>query len=86
MKTANMKVLYDMDEKLENLVKRKQKEFACVVTLYHDEETGGYWMSVLTFDCRVWQDIQVSDRDSRDRTSTGIMRWFKEHGNEVKGG
>lgn len=81
-----MKVMFDLDSQLDNLIKAKQKEFSCAITLYKEEETDRFYMSVLTFDCRLWDNIPVSNRDSKDAICVGIMRWFKAHGNEVKGG
>lgn len=81
-----MKVMYDLDAQIEGIIKAKQKQFSCVITLYFEEETGHTYMSVLTFDCRVWDGFLVSDKPNKDAICVGIMRWFKEHGNEVKGG
>ena len=81
-----MKVMYDFDSQLDNLIKAKQKEFSCAITLYHEEETDRVYMSVLTLDCRFWNNFPVSEKPSKDRICVGIMRWFKAYGNEVKGG
>ena len=86
MEGRNMKVLCYLDSQIDNLIKAKQKDFSCAITLYKDEESDHYYMSVLTFDCRVWDNILVSEKANKDRICVGIMRWFKAHGNEVKGG
>lgn len=81
-----MKVLFGLDEQLDRLIKQKQKQFSCCITLYHEEETDRIYMSVLTLDCRVWDGFLVSNKSNKDSICVGIMRWFKAHGNEVKGG
>ena len=81
-----MKVMFGLDSQLDNRIKAKQKQFSCCITLYKDEETDRVYMSVLTLDCRVWDNIPVSEKISQDRICVGIMRWFKDNGNEVKGG
>ena len=87
MKTANMEVLLNcLDSEVEKRIKFWEKECSCFITLYHDRETGSHWMSVFTLDCRMWDDIQVSDIDCKYRVMSGIRNWFKAHGNEVKGG
>ncbi len=85
MKTSTMSVLYGLDEQIEHIVKQKQKQYSCIITLYLDTETGSTWMGVLTLDCRRWNDIIISDKSNKNAVCTGIMRWFKENGNEVKG-
>ena len=86
MKTANMKVMYNcLDTQLKRLIKSKQKEFGCVITLYLDE-ANGTWMSVFNYNLKMWDSIQLSYNGNKDKTCTAIMRWSKEHGNEVKGG
>lgn len=81
-----MKVIFDLDAQIDRLIKEKKKQFSCAITLYSEEETGRTYMSVLTFDCRVWDNVLVSDKPNKDAICVGIMRWFKAHGNEVKGG
>lgn len=88
MKTANMKVIDNcLDSEVEKRKKFWEKECSCFITLYLDEETRSIWMSVFTLDCRLWGDIQLTEGDqSKYRVMSGIRNWFKEHGNEVKGG
>jgi hypothetical protein len=88
MKTANMTVLFNcLDSEVEKRIKFWEKECSYFITLYLDEETRSNWMSVLTIDCRTWNDIQLTEGgQSKYRTMSGIRNWFKAHGDEVKGG
>lgn len=83
MKTSTMCVLYDLDEQIERIVKQKHKQYSCIITLYIDTETRSTWMGVITLDGRCWNDIMISNRDNKDAICVGIMRWFKENGNDV---
>lgn len=76
----------DMDNVLMSTVKEMQIAYSCFVIVYRNNQTGEHFMNVLTLDCRHWDDILVSEKDSVCKVAVGIRKWFRENGNEVKGG
>ena len=67
-------------------IREMQKMYNCFVFLYRNDETDHHFINVLTLDCRHWDDVFVSEKDSGSKIAVGIRKWFNEHGNEVKGG
>lgn len=76
----------DMDNVLMSTVKEMQIAYSCFIIVYRNNQTGEHFMNVITFDCRHWDDILVSEKDSVCKVAVGIRKWFRENGNEVKGG
>lgn len=74
-----MKEIYGLDEQLDKLVKSKQKEFGCAISIKWDEETDHCYMDVLTLDCRLFNDILIAERSNKDKICVGIMKWFRDN-------
>jgi len=77
----NLKIIYtcDLDAKFSSLIREKQKEFFCIITLKTDSANRLY-MSVTKLDGSVsFDDMLVDCNNNMYAEMTWIRRWFRDN-------